>query len=297
MPTQVETADVPPIGHRFSMFLTGAALCAAAMLWHHVARPRRSRRRAHRLQHGELRFPRSAHHPRQPDVRRRNFVPVVDGFGNARKFYVHIPAAYDAVDGEARKVPLIFAFHGGGSQTPEAMITGKWEEYFDQDYAFVIPLAGADPCDNPGGNGKSHWMQAGMALRTSPADANCDPATEVVNGEGKRAPTGIVAAGDVHRRAVRRGSARHAAGEVPQAERGQGLRHRLFLRRRHDLHAGVLPRVALPRFQRSRKNARQRERPRRHRQGRDDRRGSREPGGDVRQEREGRRPRHGHHGA
>ena len=114
-----------------------------------------------------------------------NFTTIVDGFGHARKFYVHIPATYDVVDGENQKVPLIFAFHGGGSQTPEAMIDGKWEEYFDQDYAFVIPLAGADPCENPGGNGKSHWMQAGMAFRTSPGDPDCDPATAVVNGAGQ----------------------------------------------------------------------------------------------------------------
>lgn len=51
--------------------------------------------------------------------------------------------------------------------------------------AFAIPLAGADPCNNPGGNGKSHWMQAGMAFRTSPTGANCDPAPEVVNGDGE----------------------------------------------------------------------------------------------------------------
>ena len=115
----------------------------------------------------------------------QNFATIFDGFGNARSFYVHIPATYDAVDGVTQKVPLIFALHGGGEQTPEAIIAGKWEDYFDQDYAFVIPLAGADPCENPGGNGKSHWMQAGMALRTSPGDANCDPVTAVVNGAGQ----------------------------------------------------------------------------------------------------------------
>jgi poly(3-hydroxybutyrate) depolymerase len=115
----------------------------------------------------------------------RNFTTIVDGFGHARSFYVHIPATYDAVDGVAQKVPLMFAFHGGGSQTREAMVTGKWEDYFDQDIAFVIPLSGADPCENPGGNGKSHWMQAGMAMRSSPGDVNCDPATEVVNGAGQ----------------------------------------------------------------------------------------------------------------
>jgi poly(3-hydroxybutyrate) depolymerase len=184
MPTQVETADVPPIGHRFFMFLTGAALCAAAMLW--PMSPVHAARDVARIDCSTETCDSLDQRPllgRQM-FDERNFTTIVDGFGRARQFYVHIPATYDAVDGVTQKIPLIFAFHGGGSQTPEAMITGKWEEYFDQDYAFAIPLAGADPCENPGGNGKSHWMQAGMAFRTSPADPNCDPATEVVNGAG-----------------------------------------------------------------------------------------------------------------
>ncbi len=268
MPTQVETADVPPIGHRFSMFLTGAALCAAAMLWH--MSPVHAARDVARIDCSTETCDSLDQRPllgRQM-FDERNFTTIVDGFGRARQFYVHIPATYDAVDGVTQKIPLIFAFHGGGSQTPEAMITGKWEEYFDQDYAFAIPLAGADPCENPGGNGKSHWMQAGMAFRTSPADPNCDPATEVVNGAGGHADVlEHVAARDIHGRAVCRRTARHVAGTFPQTERRQGIRHRVLVRGRDDLHAGVLPRVAVPRLQRGRQDAWQRQRSRRLRPG------------------------------
>ena len=194
----------------------------------------------------------------------QNFATIVDGFGRARQFYVHIPATYDAVDGETQKIPLIFAFHGGGSQTPEAMITGKWEEYFDQDYAFAIPLAGADPCENPGGNGKSHWMQAGMAFRTSPADPNCDPATAVVNGAGVTRTywntslpatfTDVLFVEELRAMLLAR---------FPKLNAEQGIRHRVLVRGRDDLHAGVLPRVAVPRLQRGRQDARQRQRSRR----------------------------------
>ena len=117
-----------------------------------------------RLQHGELRLARSAHAARQADVDEQNFAPSSMGSGAPGSSTCTFPATYDAVDGETQKIPLHLRLPGGGSQTPEAMITGKWEESFDQDYAFAIPLAGADPCENPGGNGKSHWMQAGMAL-------------------------------------------------------------------------------------------------------------------------------------
>lgn len=114
----------------------------------------------------------------------RNFDMIVDGWGRSRRFFVHIPASYDLVDGVDEQIPLIFAFHGGG-QTPEAMIAGKWgDDYFDQDYAFVIPAAETDPCNNPGGAGESRWMQPGLAERTSPADPNCDPASEVFSGGG-----------------------------------------------------------------------------------------------------------------
>jgi poly(3-hydroxybutyrate) depolymerase len=79
---------------------------------------------------------------------------------------------------------LIFAFHGGG-QTREAMVSGKWGDYFNQDYAFVIPLGEADPCDNPLGAGQTQWMQPGLGESTSPTNPSCDPATQVVNAAGR----------------------------------------------------------------------------------------------------------------
>lgn len=110
----------------------------------------------------------------------QNFAAIVDGWGRTRKFYLHIPPRYDTVDGTTQKIPVIFAFHGGG-QTREAMISGKWGDYFNQDYAFVIPLGEADPCDNPLGAGKAQWMQPGLGERTSPTNVSCDPATQVVD--------------------------------------------------------------------------------------------------------------------
>jgi poly(3-hydroxybutyrate) depolymerase len=112
-----------------------------------------------------------------------NFAPIVDGFGRTRRFYVHLPVQYDTVDGVSQKIPLVFAFHGG-SQTREAMINGKWADYFDQEVAFVIPLGTADPCANPGGNGITQWMQPGPGESTSPGNPSCDPATQVVDAAG-----------------------------------------------------------------------------------------------------------------
>lgn len=112
-----------------------------------------------------------------------NFAAITDAFGRRRKFFVHIPYTYDAVDSNRQKVPLIFAFHGGG-QAREAMIAGKWGDYFDQDYAFVIPLGEPDPCDNPNGAGKAQWLTPGLGQRTSPTNPNCDPATEVITPTG-----------------------------------------------------------------------------------------------------------------
>lgn len=68
---------------------------------------------------------------RYPMFDERNFDAVVDGFGTTRKFWVHIPDDYDTVDGMNEKIPLIFAFHGGGQQR-EAMVDGKWGDYYDQ---------------------------------------------------------------------------------------------------------------------------------------------------------------------
>ena len=109
-----------------------------------------------------------------------NFAAVVDGFGVARLFWVHIPDDYDAVDGINQKIPLIFAFHGGGQQR-EAMVNGKWADYFDQNVAFVIPLGESDPCASDQG---TQWMQPTFGLNTTPTDINCDPATQVVDSFG-----------------------------------------------------------------------------------------------------------------
>lgn len=110
-----------------------------------------------------------------------NFTAIVDGFGTTRKFWVHIPDDYDTVDGITQQIPLIFAFHGGG-QTREAMVVGKWGNYFDQDIAFVIPLGEPDPCaNNPQA---TQWMQPGFGASTTSAYPNCDPATQVVDSFG-----------------------------------------------------------------------------------------------------------------
>ena len=109
-----------------------------------------------------------------------NFAAVVDGFGVARSFWVHIPDDYDAVDGIVQKIPLIFAFHGGG-QDRTAMINGKWADYFDQNVAFVIPLGEPDPCAS---NGVRQWMQPTFGPNSTPGNINCDPATQVVDSFG-----------------------------------------------------------------------------------------------------------------
>lgn len=109
-----------------------------------------------------------------------NFDAVVDEFGTNRKFWVHIPNDYDTVDGINEKIPLIFAFHGAG-QLREAMVDGKWGDYFDQTIAFVIPLGEPDPCAT---NQGTQWMQPAFGANTTPTDANCDPATQVVDSFG-----------------------------------------------------------------------------------------------------------------
>lgn len=113
-----------------------------------------------------------------------NFDPVVDGFNRTRRFWVHIPDDYDTVDGVTQQIPVIFAFHGAG-QARDAMVNGKWGDYFDRDIAFVIPLGEADPCDNPGGNGRTQWLGVGAGPSTSPLDPNCDPASQVIDGFGE----------------------------------------------------------------------------------------------------------------
>lgn len=118
-----------------------------------------------------------------PMFNQANFATMVDGFGRTRLFYLHIPTQYDTVDGVTQKIPLVFAFHGGG-QTREAMIQGKWGDFFDQEVAFVVPLGTADPCDNVAGTGKAQWMQPGPGPSTSPANPSCDPATQVVDSLG-----------------------------------------------------------------------------------------------------------------
>jgi hypothetical protein len=79
-----------------------------------------------------------------------------------------------------QKIPLIFAFHGGGQQR-EATVNGKWGDYFDQNVAFVIPLGEPDPCSNDQG---TQWMQPTLGTNSTPTDLNCDPATQVVDSFG-----------------------------------------------------------------------------------------------------------------
>jgi poly(3-hydroxybutyrate) depolymerase len=109
-----------------------------------------------------------------------NFLAVTDGFGVPRSFWLHIPDDYDAVDGITQKIPLIFAFHGGG-QDRSAMVSGKWGDYFDQNVAFVIPLGEPDPCAS---NGGTQWMQPTFGPNSTPGNVNCDPATQVVDSFG-----------------------------------------------------------------------------------------------------------------
>lgn len=114
-----------------------------------------------------------------------NFDSVVDGLGDNRQFYVHIPASYDTLPAD-QLMPVIFAFHGGG-QDRMAMIDGKWgDDYFNQEIAFVIPLGEPDLCDtnvNPG----RVWMQPGLREGVpigNPLPADCDPATQKVSSTG-----------------------------------------------------------------------------------------------------------------
>ena len=107
-----------------------------------------------------------------------NFDPVVDAWGRTRSFFVHIPVQYDTVDGVTEKIPLIFAFHGGG-QGRDAMIDGKWGDHFNDDIAFVVPLGKPDPCDNVNGNGPAIWMQPTIRPSNSPSNPNC-MATQIV---------------------------------------------------------------------------------------------------------------------
>lgn len=109
-----------------------------------------------------------------------NFDPVVDGFGRPRQFWVHIPTYYDYADGESEKIPVIFAFHGY-SQEREAMVDGKWGDFFDNDVAFVIPRGEPDPCD---ATGETTWIGPKYLDTVTPADPNCDPATQQAGPNG-----------------------------------------------------------------------------------------------------------------
>jgi len=115
-----------------------------------------------------------------PMFNESNFSPIVDGFGRTRRFWVHVPVDYDVVNGINQKIPLVFAFHGGG-QNRQDMVDGKWGDYFDQEIAFVIPLGEPDPCDNPLGNGGTQWLLPGLGASTSAGNPNCDAASQVVD--------------------------------------------------------------------------------------------------------------------
>lgn len=113
-----------------------------------------------------------------PMFNEADFRVIKDGFGRPRKFYVHIPESYDTLNAE-QKMPVIFAFHGGGG-TPEKMIQGKWGERFDEDIAYVIPAGEADPCDP---TEEKAWMGVGVGPAVVPHDplvsrANCHPSTQ-----------------------------------------------------------------------------------------------------------------------
>lgn len=101
------------------------------------------------------------------------FSPIVDGWGRTRQFYVHIPARYDSL-ASGEKMPVIFAFHGGGEDR-EYMIGGKWADYFEGDYAYVIPRGEPDPCDGP----TRQWIEPGVARRSTPLQPNCTASTAV----------------------------------------------------------------------------------------------------------------------
>jgi poly(3-hydroxybutyrate) depolymerase len=113
-----------------------------------------------------------------------NFAPIFDAFNRRRRFFVHIPDDYDTLQ-MGQLVPLVFAFHGGG-QAPEAMIDGKWGDYFDDEIAFVIPRGAPDPCDNLMGGGLDQWLSPGPGKGRSPGNVSCDPATATpfVDGNG-----------------------------------------------------------------------------------------------------------------
>lgn len=121
----------------------------------------------------------------------RNFDPVLDAFGRKRQFYVHIPASYDSAGGSATKLPLVFVFHGGVTNTEPRgmMIVGKWDEYFEGDAAFVIPKAEKDPC-NVGETGKYRWLRPGVSHRgdsqTGQDLVNCPSSTLVYDGDSQK---------------------------------------------------------------------------------------------------------------
>lgn len=105
-----------------------------------------------------------------------DFREIKDGFLRSRKFFVHIPPSYDTLPDD-QKMPVIFVFHGG-DMLREAMIDGKWGDYFDQDIAFVIPAAEADPCDP---SQEKAWMGVGVGRAKIPhinIDPNCDPRSQ-----------------------------------------------------------------------------------------------------------------------
>lgn len=102
-----------------------------------------------------------------------DFTQIRDGWGRVRRFFVHIPARYDSLT-TSELMPVIFAFHGGG-QDRQAMIDGIWDAYFEQDYAFVIPLGEPDPCERM----TRQWLSPGLADRAATVVAPCRSATEV----------------------------------------------------------------------------------------------------------------------
>jgi hypothetical protein len=130
----------------------------------------------------------------------RNFFPILDGLGRRRKFWVHIPFWYDTLTTNEEKMPVIFAFHGGTTdpEPRDMMLGGKWADYFYQDIAFVIPRAEPGPCDPnayppdpnipPTPTPYRRWIGIGWGPGVplgDPLPANCDPATQRVNSEGK----------------------------------------------------------------------------------------------------------------
>ena len=139
MSTRTETRVVSSTGRHLLRALARLALMAAALLGQISPACRSSRcsvrgsrslvsEPLRRLQHDELRFARSADNSRQPDVHRTELRSIVDGFGNVRQFYVHIPVTYDTVDDVTQRCPYL-RLPRRREPTPEAMIVGKWEEY------------------------------------------------------------------------------------------------------------------------------------------------------------------------